>query len=62
MKGSYEDAVQRIESEVHKRPVPFLKSDFETLEAPKRALTIDMSYSEEQMVDTILKYIERKYW
>ncbi|WP_343486672.1 shikimate kinase [Allomuricauda sp. d1] len=62
MKGSYEDVVQRIESEVHERPVSFLKSDFETLETPKRALTIDMSYSEEQMVDTILKYIARKYW
>ena len=62
MNGSYEYVVQRIEQDgSHHRPPSLLKSDFETLEIPKRALTIDITYSEQEIVDTILKYLARKY-
>ena len=63
MKGSYENAVHNIEQiGGPERLAAMLKSDFETLEAPKKALTIDMNCSEQEMVDTILKYMARKYW
>ncbi len=62
MNSPYEDVVQRVEQGEHNRPSSLLDSDFETLEAPKAALTIDMTYSEEEMVDTILEYMSRKYW
>ena len=62
MKGSYEYVVQRSEQmEGHDRPASLLKSDFETFEIPKRALTIDVTNSEQEIVDTILKYLARKY-
>ena len=62
MNDTYENVAQRLEkNSSHGRPVSVLKSDFETLEVPKRALTVDMSYSEQETVDTILKYLARKY-
>lgn len=62
MKGSYEFVVERSEKiGDHNRSAAVLKSDFEMLDVPKRALTIDMTYSEQDMVDTILKYLARKY-
>ncbi len=62
MNDSYENAAQRVEQlGGHVRPASLLKSDFEALEIPKRALTIDMTYSEAEIVDTILKYMARKY-
>ena len=62
MNDSFENVAQRAEKiGTHDRPVSLLKSDFETLEAPKRALTIDMTNSEQEIVDTILKYLARKY-
>ncbi|SHJ87805.1 shikimate kinase [Pseudozobellia thermophila] len=62
MSGSYEYVAQRAEQVGGKpRPAELLKSDFESLEVPKRALTIDMTYSEQEIVDTILKYLARKY-
>ncbi len=62
MNDSYENAAHRAEKiEGQNRPASLLKSDFETLEIPKRALTIDMTYSEQEIVDTILKYLARKY-
>lgn len=62
MKGSYEFVLDRVERNGnHDRPAKLLKADFDTLEVPKRALTIDMNYSEQEMVDTILKYLARKY-
>ncbi|NNE75540.1 MAG: AAA family ATPase [Pricia sp.] len=62
MNGSYELVAQRVEQDGgHERSASMLKSDFEALEVPKRALTVDMSYSEQDIVDTILKYLARKY-
>ncbi len=62
MNASYDNVAQRVEQlEGYGRPASLLKSDFETLEAPKRALTIDMTYSEGEIVDIILKYLARKY-
>ncbi|MBM1107509.1 hypothetical protein JQC67_15245 [Aurantibacter crassamenti] len=62
MKGSYEFVAERIEQiEDHDRPVSELKADFEILETPKRALTVDMTTSEEEILNTILKYMVRKY-
>ena len=62
MKNSFENVVERVELiGGHKRAVSLLKSDFETLESPKRALTIDMTNTEQEIVDTILKYLARKY-
>lgn len=62
MNDSYENVVQRVEKGGAKdRPDSLLKSDFEALEIPKRALTIDMKNTEQEIVDTILKYLARKY-
>ncbi|MEO9893074.1 shikimate kinase [Aurantibacter sp.] len=62
MKGSYEFVAERIENiEDHDRPASLIKADFETLETPKRALTVDMATSEEDILNTILKYMVRKY-
>ncbi|MRH99862.1 hypothetical protein GH721_04875 [Kriegella sp. EG-1] len=62
MKGSYEFVAERIEkNEDHDRPASLLKADFEILETPKRALTVDMTTSEEDILNTILKYMVRKY-
>ncbi|MGB5556139.1 MAG: shikimate kinase [Flavobacteriaceae bacterium] len=62
MNDSYENVAQRAEnSGARVRPASVLKSDFEALEIPKRALTIDMTNSEQEIVDTILKYLARKY-
>jgi len=62
MNDSYENAVQRVENQGNTdRPASLLKSDFEMLEVPKRALTIDMTYSEQEIINTILKYLARKY-
>lgn len=62
MNGSYEHVVQRAEqTENHDRPAAMIKSDFEALEIPKRALTIDIASPEPENIDTILKYLARKY-
>lgn len=62
MNDSYENVSQRAEQIGNlERPASVLKSDFETLEAPKRALTINMNHSEQEITDTILKYLARKY-
>src|SRR5690606_13533714 len=62
MNDNYENVVERVvKTGNHSRQVSQLQSDFETLEVPKRALTIDMGYSEKEIVDTILKYLARKY-
>ncbi|MCG2462399.1 AAA family ATPase [Flavobacteriaceae bacterium F89] len=62
MNASYDNVAQRVEQlRDNDRSASVLKSDFETLEAPKRALTIDMTYPEGEIVDTILKYLARKY-
>lgn len=63
MRGSYEYALERAQKEGRQtRPVDLLIEDFEKLEVPKRALTIDMNDSEAEMVRTILRYMARKYW
>ena len=62
MNNSFENVAQRVEQiGGNERTVSLLKSDFETLESPKRALTIDMTNTEQEIVDTILKYLARKY-
>lgn len=62
MNDTYDNIAQRLEENVVvDRPVSVIKSDFETLEVPKRALTINMDYSQGETVDTILKYLARKY-
>lgn len=62
MNDSFENVAQRIKKiELPGRPMSLLRSDFDILEPPKRALTIDMTYSEQEIVDTILKYLARKY-
>jgi 6-phosphogluconate dehydrogenase/gluconokinase len=62
MNNSYENVAQRVEQiEGQERTVLSLKSDFDTLESPKRALTIDMTNTEQEIVDTILKYLASKY-
>lgn len=62
MNDTYENVSQRAGTEdAHHRSASVLKSDFETLEIPKRALTINMSHPEQETVDIILKYLARKY-
>jgi 6-phosphogluconate dehydrogenase/gluconokinase len=62
MKDSYENAVQRVGlGGGQTRSVSQLQSDFDNLEAPRRALTITMNSTEQEMIDTILKYMARKY-
>ncbi|QCW99905.1 hypothetical protein FGM00_07250 [Aggregatimonas sangjinii] len=62
MNDSYENVANRFEklgNDAVARTA--LQSDFEILEAPKKALTIDMSYSDEEILTIILKYMARKY-
>lgn len=62
MNDTYENVAQRVTNNVvDNRSLSELKSDFETLEVPKRALFINMNHSEQETVDTILKYLARKY-
>ncbi|MGB7393670.1 MAG: shikimate kinase [Pricia sp.] len=62
MRGSYEFVAERVKRDGGvDRSASALKADFEMLEIPKRALTIDMTGSEQEIVDTILKYLARKY-
>lgn len=62
MKSSYQYVAQRVEEQGDRdRPASLIKADFETLEIPKRALTVDMDASESEITDTILKYLARKY-
>lgn len=62
MNDTYENVSQRTKKEgAHHRQASVLKSDFETLEIPKRALTINMNHSEQETFDIILKYLARKY-
>ncbi len=63
MNDTFENAALRLKrNSAPDREISTLKSDFEKLEIPKWALTIDMTYSEQEIVDTILKYMARKYW
>ena len=62
MNDTYENVVHRtLETGLSDRPESLLKSDFESLEIPKRALTVDMRHPKQDLVDTILKYLARKY-
>ncbi|MGS0524907.1 shikimate kinase [Zobellia nedashkovskayae] len=62
MNGTYDEVNQRIDKGHAKHQTESsLESDFELLEIPKRALTIDITHSEQDIVDTILKYLARKY-
>ncbi|MUH34753.1 hypothetical protein D9O36_02765 [Zobellia amurskyensis] len=62
MKGTYDEINQRLDKGLSQHQTESsLESDFQLLEIPKRALTVDISYSEQEMVDTILKYLARKY-
>ncbi|WP_289061728.1 shikimate kinase [uncultured Zobellia sp.] len=62
MSGTYEAINQRLEtSGTQRQTESSLESDFQLLEIPKQALTVDISFSEQEIVDTILKYLARKY-
>lgn len=62
MNDTYENVTQRLEKNgTYDRTVSGLKSDFQTLEIPKRALTVAMDNTQQEIVDTILKYLARKY-
>ncbi|CAM3610343.1 shikimate kinase [Zobellia roscoffensis] len=62
MRGSYDEVNQRLEkSSAQHQTETSLESDFESLEIPKRALTVDISFTETEIVDTLLKYLARKY-
>ncbi|MBU2974092.1 shikimate kinase [Zobellia sp. B3R18] len=62
MSGTYEAINQHLEtSGTQRQTKSSLESDFQLLEIPKRALTVDISFSEQEIVDTILKYLARKY-
>ncbi len=62
MDDTFENVTQRLEKNgIHDRTVSGLKSDFQTLEVPKRALTVAMDSTRQEIVDTILKYLARKY-
>lgn len=62
MRGTYEEVNQRLEKGLT-QPLTesSLESDFQVLEIPKRALAVDISSTPQEMVDTILKYLARKY-
>jgi len=62
MSGTYDDVNQRLDKGLSKNQTgASLESDFQSLEIPKRALTVDIRNTEEETVDTILKYLARKY-
>lgn len=60
--GSYDEIHRKLsEGESERRTESELKKDYEQLEIPKRALTIDVGNPEGDSVDTILRYLARKY-
>ncbi|MBK9926708.1 MAG: gluconokinase [Anaerolineales bacterium] len=60
LKGSYELIWSRMEKRTdHYMKPHMLKSQFETLEVPMNALTIDISMSLDDIVQEILKYMEK---
>ncbi|WP_276167832.1 shikimate kinase [Zobellia alginiliquefaciens] len=62
MRGTYEKVNERLEKEHEPhQTLSSLQSDFESLEIPKRALTVDITNTDQEIVDTILKYLARKY-
>ncbi|MBT2162275.1 shikimate kinase [Zobellia barbeyronii] len=62
MNGTYDEVNQRLDKgHSNNQTESSLESDFELLEIPKRALTVDITHPEQEIVDTILKYLARKY-
>jgi gluconokinase len=60
LKGRYELIWSRLsERKEHYMKPHMLKSQFETLEEPVNALTIDSSLSVDEIVEEILKYMEK---
>jgi gluconokinase len=60
LKGSYELIWSRMETRTdHYMKPHMLKSQFETLEEPKNALTMDISMSLDDIVQEILKHMEK---
>jgi gluconokinase len=59
LKGSYEQIEQRLKArQGHFMKADMLRSQFETLEEPDRALKIDISLSQDAIVDRIVTYLE----
>lgn len=60
LKGSYDLIWSRMKKRTdHYMKPHMLKSQFETLEEPSNALTIDISMSLDDMVQAILKHVEK---
>lgn len=56
LKGSFEQIEKRLkERKNHYMPVNLLRSQFDTLEEPKDALTIDISHTPQEMIEMIRK-------
>ncbi|MEL6594195.1 MAG: gluconokinase, partial [Bacteroidota bacterium] len=54
LQGDFALIAQRMASrEDHYMPVSLLKSQFEALEAPDDAITLDIAHSPEQLVETL---------
>lgn len=60
LKGSFEELTKRMTLRTdHFMPPGLLKSQFETLETPKDALTVSTENPPEIIVDNILKHLEK---
>ena len=60
LKGSYELIWSRMETRTdHYMKPHMLKSQFETLEEPMNALTVDISLSVDEIVQEILGHLEK---
>jgi len=60
LKGSYELILSRMKTrDAHYMKPEMLRSQFEALEEPREALTMDVSLSPDQIVQTILKGIKK---
>lgn len=60
LKGSYDLIWSRMEKRTdHYMKPHMLKSQFETLEEPKNAITVDVSMSLDEIVQDILKHMEK---
>lgn len=60
LKGNYEIIQSRMRTrETHYMKPDMLRSQFEALEEPREALTMDVSLSPDQIVQTILKGIKK---
>jgi gluconokinase len=63
LRGSYETILERLEQRTgHYMPPGLLSSQFEALEEPHDALTVDISVPADEIVNTVIAALTEKDW